>query len=255
MRFYSTNNSNDFWRKVKSLDKKTVDNPFIVVNNILKKYPSKELIRGKINLNIINSILSKSLHNSELTQKEFDILIKIKAIKFDLPIKDKSKFTDAVGKYIRKGARGIAGVYIFTNKEDGNCYVGSSISLANRLATGYLVPVLGKRKIDLAITDSGLSLFYLDILILPAELIVEKTADGKDTLVSLLKLKNLTLALEQILLLEYNPEYNVLKVAGSPAGIKRTAESMLPSFTKNSKPVYLYDNLKKRTYLHLKKSN
>ena len=245
IRLYSTKNSNDFWGKVKSLDEKTVDNPFIIVNNILKKYPSKELVRGKINLSIINSILSKSLHNSGLTQKEFDILIQIKAIKFDLPIKDKSAFSDVVGKYVRNGARGIAGAYIFTNKENGNCYVGSSISLASRLATGYFVPVLGKRKIDLAIKDLGLSLFYLDILILPAELIVEKTVDGEDTMISLLRLKNLTLALEQILLLEYNPEYNVLKVAGSPAGLKRTAQSMLPSFTKNSKPVYLYDNLKK----------
>jgi hypothetical protein len=30
------------------------------------------------------------------------------------------------------------------------------------------------------------------------------------------KIKNFTLALEQILILLHNPEYNVLKVAGSP---------------------------------------
>lgn len=103
------------------------------------------------------------------------------------------------------------------------------------------MPVLGRRKIDLIITELGLSLFCLDLLILPDELI----GNYRDSSVAKVKLKNFTLALEQILLLKYNPEYNVLKVAGSPAGIKRTVESMLPSFTKNSKPVYLYDNFSK----------
>ena len=43
-------------------------------------------------------------------------------------------------------------------------------------------------------------------------------------------------------ILEFNPEYNVLKVAGSPAGLKRSPESMLPSLVKNSKATYVYDN-------------
>lgn len=30
-------------------------------------------------------------------------------------------------------------------------------------------------------------------------------------------------------------------MAGSPAGLKRTSESMLPSLLKSSKPLYLYD--------------
>jgi hypothetical protein len=35
-------------------------------------------------------------------------------------------------------------------------------------------------------------------------------------------------------------------VAGSPAGLKRTAESMLPSILKCSKPIYLYDEINKQ---------
>lgn len=50
--------------------------------------------------------------------------------------------------------------------------------------------------------------------------------------------KNLSLALEQLFLLTVNPEYNVLKVAGSPAGIKRSLESILPSFIKSSRATY-----------------
>lgn len=57
---------------------------------------------------------------------------------------------------------------------------------------------------------------------------------------------SLVLALEQILLLIYNPEFNVLKVAGSPAGLKRTQESMLPSLLKTSKVPYVYDNKAKK---------
>jgi hypothetical protein len=34
-------------------------------------------------------------------------------------------------------------------------------------------------------------------------------------------------------------------VAGSPAGIKRSPESMRPSLLKSSKPLYLYDEVKK----------
>lgn len=38
----------------------------------------------------------------------------------------------------RNGGLGKAGVYVFTNKINGFCYVGSSIQLANRLTHDYL---------------------------------------------------------------------------------------------------------------------
>lgn len=81
----------------------------------------------------------------------------------------------------------------------------------NRLAT---------RKISIAIAYLGLHSFYLNLSILPVELLEKKTFSGENAKIS--KVKNLILALEQIFLLELNPEDNVLKVAGSPAGLKRT---------------------------------
>jgi excinuclease UvrABC nuclease subunit len=57
---------------------------------------------------------------------------------------------------VYKDDLGRPGVYVFTNKLNGHCYVGSSISLANRLSTGYFGPVLGKRKVDLALTETKL---------------------------------------------------------------------------------------------------
>lgn len=56
----------------------------------------------------------------------------------------------------------------------------------------------------------------------------------------------MSLALEQILLLVINPEYNVLKVAASPAGLKGTQESMLANLMKTSKVTYVYDNKAKK---------
>ena len=53
------------------------------------------------------------------------------------------------------------------NKDSGFKYVGSSISLANRLFIGYLGPTLGKRVIDLAIKEAGLDRIYLDIYLIP----------------------------------------------------------------------------------------
>jgi hypothetical protein len=50
-------------------------------------------------------------------------------------------------------------------------YVGSSISLSNRLTTGYLGPKRVNRKIDLAITDAGLDSFNQDLYLLPLELV------------------------------------------------------------------------------------
>ncbi len=138
-------------------------------------------------------------------------LSKISPKRLELPIKDKDALVEIVGKYVRNGEIGVPGAYIFTNKNKNFSYVGSSILLANRLATGYLANKRGSRKIDLAIKDAGLDSFYLDLYILPKELL-----ENLDNTVDNGKIKSLTLALEQILILEKNPEYNVLKVAGSP---------------------------------------
>lgn len=180
----------------------------------------------------------------ELSSSDLDLLRKIHPIKWELPV-DPNNLTKVIGKYVRDGSIGKAGVYKFTNKMNGFCYIGSSISLANRLATGYLGPKLGGRVIDLAIKDTGLNMFNLELYLIPEEILARIDRDFTGVKNGKAELKKFTLALEPIFLLTMNPEYNVLKVAGSPAGLKRTPESMLPSFIKNSKATYFYDTQNK----------
>src|ERR1700679_2238573 len=92
------------------------------------------------------------------------------------------------------------------NKNTTVRYVGSSLSIRDRLNT-YFGALKGKRNIEAAIRDGGLAGFYLEIYLLPAEMIQEDK----------LSIKNFVLTLEQIYILIYDPEYNMLKVAGSSA--------------------------------------
>lgn len=172
-------------------------------------------------------------------------LNEITPVRLELPLVSKDKLEKLVGKYVRHGEAGTPGVYTLVNKINGFSYVGSSISLANRLSTGYFGPKLGLRKIDKAIVDAGLNSFYLELYILPRSMREKLLADNLNLKDYKTKSKQLVLSLEQILLLKINPEYNVLKVAGSPAGLKRSKESMLPSLLKTSKSIYFYDTISK----------
>lgn len=212
------------------------DNPAVIVNNFFLNHPNFETAKDNINFELINFILSKTINNFNITKEEFDVLLNIKAIRLALPIENKDDLVKVVGKYLRYNSTGVAGAYVFTNKPLENKYVGSSISLANRLNTSYLGPKLGNRKIDLAIKEIGLKNFVLDIYLLPS---VYYSATNKE------KLRNLTLALEQILILLYNPSYNVLKIAGSISGFKHSDESIQNNKIRNSKAFYIYDELSK----------
>jgi hypothetical protein len=205
-RSYSTLRKNEqFWRKVNSRDLSDLDNPFIIVNNFFKKYPTKDLAKPHINLDLIHSILTRHIFNFELTSKTFNFLNEISPIRLELPASS-SKLAEYVGNYSSKGESKKGGVYVFTNKLNGFCYVGSSISLSTRLNTGYLGPVLGNRVVDLAIKDTGLENFYLDLYIIPQDLLnlfIKEVSSNDSNVVELEKnkLKFLTLALEQMLIL------------------------------------------------------
>jgi group I intron endonuclease len=244
-----------FWSKVNSHNISDQDNPFILVNSFLKKYPTQELARPNINLDLICSILTRHIPNFELSPKVFNLLKKISPVRLELPLQMSNLLTEHVGNYVRNGEIGKGGVYVFTNKLNGFSYVGSSIYLANRLTTGYLGPNLGNRVVDLAIKDVGLENFYLDLYIIPQELLdlaltevksrdsyVEEFQETSLRSTEKSVLKNFSLALEQMFILEFNPEYNVLKVAASPAGLKRSPGSMLPSLIKNYRATYMYDS-------------
>lgn len=101
------------------------------------------------------------------------------------------------------------GVYRWINNENGNTYVGSSISLSVRFYTYFSLRSLAKsnRPIDRALLKYGFSNFSLEIL---------EYCDGKELL----------LEREQYYLDNLKPQYNIVETAGSTLGYKHTEESI-----------------------------
>lgn len=106
--------------------------------------------------------------------------------------------------------KGKSGIYMWTNKVNGKRYVGSSVDLSKRLRNYFKVSYLSDLKdimlIYKALLAHGFDNFRLDILEYcePSELIKRE-----QYYIDLLK-----------------PEYNILKIAGSPLGIKRSKETI-----------------------------
>ena len=137
---------------------------------------------------ITSEVINKILVNQKvfITHEELDRLKGIPGVKFDLPssahfiIKPMSRFnnkilndetTRAFIALVGRQRSQKSGVYIFTHKESGSKYVGSSNNLFFRLFdyfrydaksdyTGLLLPMLRKQ---------GLGAFSLEIFIIPAE--------------------------------------------------------------------------------------
>jgi hypothetical protein len=250
--------SDDFFQKVYS--DKSANNPFFIVNNFFKQYPNPEL--ANLDYKLINTILCNHVKDFKLSEKAFDLLMKLTKdhpLKFEeLPLSKEGKvyFQNMLG-VTKRGFNNKAGVYLFLNKITGESYVGSSVALASRINDDYLRKgkILGKRPIELAIKKYGLSNFKLEIYVLSPELLnqIYPELNSSLTLVGELEgispknqrvgfagveedilnlyefkkeVRNLVLVLEQIFILLLNPKYNQLKVAGSVAGNKRQKESM-----------------------------
>lgn len=101
---------------------------------------------------------------------------------------------------ILKYVKGMAGIYMWTNKLNGKKYVGSSMALKRRLLEYYNVNRLLNEKsmpINVALLKYGYSNFSLTIL----------NICEKDSLMSR----------EKHFFEVYSPEYNILKTPGSPS--------------------------------------
>lgn len=235
------NSKKEFWKILKSFDKVS---PIQIVDNFFKNYYSPSQIAKKnISLDLIQCILKPIITDFKLTSTEFNILRGIEPCKYELPIK--LPLTQLFGKH-RGGNSSLLeakpGVYKFTNKVNGYTYVGSSLTLASRLSE-YFRYNLKNRDVELAIKEYGLANFELEVWFLPLEFLANE------------QLKYLTLGLEQMLILEFNPQYNNIKVVGgSVAGLVRKLESLQPSILKNLIPrtslrgirvTYFYDYLNK----------
>lgn len=144
------------------------ENPFALVTEFFKNYPTMETSKDKITFELLVSILSNHAKDLNITEAEFILLKDIAPKRFTLPLseEDYAEFINAVGRYTGKEGEDKAGVYIFTDKIDGHSYVGSSIQLGKRLMHAYLGNRIGKRKIELALKELKLESFYLDLYIL-----------------------------------------------------------------------------------------
>lgn len=111
---------------------------------------------------------------------------------------------------IFKLTKNMSGCYIWLNRLNSKCYVGSSINLAMRLKFYYSY---NTHKLNFssfiisALLSHGINNFSLIIITIPDSNTEE------------------VLKLEQFLIDNYNSEYNILRKAGSRAGHKYSAES------------------------------
>lgn len=112
---------------------------------------------------------------------------------------------------ILKQNKGKSGIYMFTNKINGKRYVGSSLDLSKRfknyLNLSYLLYKKESMNIKKSLVAYGFINFKLEILeYCEPSVLVEREQYYLDTL---------------------NPEYNILKIAGSTAGVKRNEATIL----------------------------
>ena len=115
-------------------------------------------------------------------------------------------------KDIIKNNKKKSGVYRWINQVNGKSYVGSSVDLSYRLKQYYSVTYLNRKKsvssINRALVKYGHSNFKLEIL---------EYCETNRLII---------LEREQYYIDLLKPEYNILKIAGSPLGYKHTEESL-----------------------------
>jgi len=107
---------------------------------------------------------------------------------------------------------------MFTHKESGKSYIGSAVDLSKRLRCYYSIAYITRIKSMLiykALLKYGYSAFNLTIL---------EYIDIAG--LSITESKELIISREQNYLDSCAPEYNILKVAGSPLGFKHSAKTL-----------------------------
>jgi len=151
---------------------------------------------------------------------------------------------------IMSNVKGFGGVYILTNNINGKRYVGSSINLRKRLYSYFETKINTLKGVSIifnALIKYGYSNFSLTVILIPNAT------------------KESVLALEQYVIDILNPEYNILKLAGSPLGFKHTSKAkakvsaaalargwkgdLHPSFN-TGKVLYLYSVINDELILH-----
>jgi len=108
--------------------------------------------------------------------------------------------------------KGKSGIYLWRNKINGKCYIGSSLRLSKRLSQYFSKKLMktklskGKSAIYSGILKHGFAKFKLEILVYCSQ-------------------KKNCIKLEQKYINLLKPSYNLLKIAGSCLGSNRSEES------------------------------
>jgi group I intron endonuclease len=124
--------------------------------------------------------------------------------------------------------KGKAGIYLWSHRESNKMYVGSAVDLSKRLSKYYSSSELKQvnNYISRALIVHTHSEFSLSIL---------EYIDISN--LSIDEVRELILSREQHNIDSLEPEYNILKKAGSSLGYKHTAES-LAKFSGDNHPMY-----------------
>lgn len=169
----------------------TTDNPYILVARYMRG-------EGELNLTLMNSVLARL--NIVLTAEDFSMLENLvpTVLPFPLP-----KFDRDVISTIGTNDTKVQGCYVFTHIIDGQQYVGRSNSLANRIRE-YNKKKLGlsQRPIAQLMNTNGFEAFGLHVYTLTSSV----------TDVTSTSIKDLTVGLEQYLVLKYKPTLNSIHV-------------------------------------------
>lgn len=147
-------------------------------------------------------ILKDPIQSDASIEKDPQLLVQRRVLFFNNPKQEQAQIIQKV--------KGSAGVYIWTNLLNGSRYVGSSINLQKRLYNYYESKdknTKGQSIIFSALAKYTHSAFTLTVILLPGAS------------------KEAVLALEQHVMNTFQPKYNILKIAGSPAGFKLSDEA------------------------------
>lgn len=186
---------------------------FILIILLSKPISLDEIINGELNDNEsndiendildnkLNSLPTPKLPNKNKNKVIFEKLNNIPAEAKFIDIK-KSKID------ILLNTKDKAGVYMFFNLINGNCYIGSSINLAKRFRVHISSIGSVYLPLYLAINKYGPNNFVFLIL---------QYCDNK---------VDICVGLEQHYLDLYKPKYNILKIAGSSQGFKHSPETI-----------------------------
>jgi excinuclease UvrABC nuclease subunit len=123
--------------------------------------------------------------------------------------------------------KGLSGIYRWVNEINDSSYVGSSVNLAKRFKAYFAIKYKSKPRDNIILCKSlaknGLSAFRLEII---------KYCDKYEVL-----------KWEQYWMDILQPEYNILKVAGSSLGYKHTEENKakMCQFHHNRHPIEVFN--------------